>query len=173
MTLQIWSTADKRIAPADERHRPTVAKFTAVSGQAVYPASLFSPPDFPNLGDPDERQRLSAAAMRAFFNIMRHWEVRDEDARLLLGGVSNGTFYGWKSAGAKSLEQDRLLRISYLIGIFKSLNILFSTRLADQWVRLANSNDIFNNRTPLEYMLRGGAPAMDTVRRLLDGRRGG
>lgn len=112
--------------------------------------------------------------MRAFFNIMKHWTVRDEDARALLGGgVSNGTYYSWKSGTAKQLQQDQLLRISYLIGIFKSLNILFSVELADCWIRLPNSNDIFNHRTPLEYMLRGGAPAMDIVRRLLDARRGG
>ena len=73
----------------------------------------------------------------------------------------------------RELEQDRLLRISYLIGIFKSLNILFGTTLADSWVQLPNSNEIFMHRTPLEYMLRGGAPAMDMVRRLLDARRGG
>lgn len=150
-----------------------MAKFTLASRQAVYPASLYSPSGFPNLGDAEERRRLSPAAMRAFFNIMGQWKIRDEDARLLLGGVSNGTFYHWKGGTIKQLEQDRLLRISYLIGIFKSLNILFSTPLADRWICLPNSNDIFRNRTPLEYMLRGGAPAMDTVRRLLDARRGG
>ncbi len=151
----------------------SVSKFPLASRQAVYPASLYIPPEFPNLGDPDQRRQLSPVAMRTFLNIMRHWQVRDEDARLLMGGVSNGTFYSWKAGGAKQLEQDRLLRISYLIGIFKSLNILFSPQLADRWVRLPNTNDIFNTRTPLEYMLRGGAPAMDTVRRLLDARRGG
>ncbi len=150
-----------------------MAKFTFASRQAVYPASSYAPSAFPDLGNPDERKRLSPTAMRAFFNIMRHWKVRDEDARMLLGGVSNGTFYSWKSGAAKQLEQDRLLRISYLIGIFKSLNILFSEALADRWVSLANANSIFIGRTPLEYMLRGGAPAMDTVRRLLDARRGG
>ncbi len=155
-----------------------VAKFIPASGQAVYPSSLYSPPEFPNLSDPSERRKLSPAALRAFFNIMRHWKVRDEDARRLLGDVSNGTYYTWKSnttktGVAKQLEQDRLVRISYLIGIFKSLNILFSAHLADRWIALPNSNEIFSNRTPLEYMLAGGAPAMDLVRRLLDARRGG
>ncbi len=148
------------------------------TGSAAYPASQYAPAAFPNLGDSDERRRLSPGAMRAFVNIARHWRVRDEDARLLLGGVSNGTYYTWKSGAAfkgtgKQLEQDRLLRISYLIGIFKSLNILFSEALADRWVHLPNANPLFGNRTPLEYMLRGGAPAMDVVRRLLDARRGG
>ena len=45
--------------------------------------------------------------------------------------------------------------------------------LADQWVRLPNSNRIFVGSTPLAYMMKGGAPAMQTVRRLLDARRGG
>ncbi|MCA1733663.1 MAG: MbcA/ParS/Xre antitoxin family protein, partial [Acidobacteria bacterium] len=68
---------------------------------------------------------------------------------------------------------DRLLRISYLIGIFKALNILYSKKLADAWVGLPNSNRIFGGRTPLAYMLTGGLPAMQTIRRLLDARRGG
>ena len=40
-------------------------------------------------------------------------------------------------------------------------------------MQLPNSNPIFAGRTPLDYILRGGTPAMDTVRRLLDARRGG
>jgi hypothetical protein len=139
----------------------------------AYPATLYTAPDYPNLGDSEEQRRLSPAAMRAFLGIMRHWRIRDEDARHLLGGVSNGTFYNWKADNLKALEHDRLLRISYLIGIFKSLNILFSTELADRWIQLPNTNDLFVAQTPLSYMLRGGAPAMETVRRLLDARRGG
>lgn len=150
-----------------------MARLTPATRQAIYPVTVYAPPEPPNLADPDERRRLSPTAMRAFLGIMRHWKVRDEDARLLLGGVANGTYYTWKASGVKLLDQDRLLRISYLIGIFKSLNILFSAPLADRWIQLPNANAIFGNRTPLEYMLRGGAPAMDTVRRLLDARRGG
>lgn len=71
------------------------------------------------------------------------------------------------------LEADRLTRISYLIGIFKALRILHSEPLADEWVQLPNSNPIFGGQTPLAYMLRGGLPAMETVRRLLDARRAG
>jgi Protein of unknown function (DUF2384) len=94
----------------------------------------------------------------------------------LLGGISNGAYYQLKKnprIPGKSLDQDKLMRISYLIGIFKSLNILYSQRLADQWMQLPNSNPIFAGRTPLDYILRGGAPAMDMLRRLLDARRGG
>jgi hypothetical protein len=66
-----------------------------------------------------------------------------------------------------------LTRISFLIGIFKSLNILFAERLADQWMSLANSNPIFHDASPLALLIEGGVPAMLQVRRLLDSRRGG
>lgn len=49
---------------------------------------------------------------------------------------------------------------------------LHSLKLADEWAGLPNTNRIFAGMTPLAYMLRGGAPAMLTVRRLLDARRG-
>lgn len=66
-----------------------------------------------------------------------------------------------------------LRRVSYLVGIFKALNILYSEELADRWMQLPNKNRIFGGDTPLAYLIRGGLPAFQTVRRLLDARRGG
>lgn len=140
---------------------------------ATYPATRHEPSPLIDLTRKDERERLSPAALRTFFNVMDRWHVRDEDARLLLGGVSNGAFYEMKKKPGRVLETDRLLRISYLIGVFKALNVLYSENLADSWVQLANANRIFNGRTPLAYMVEGGLPALQTVRRLLDARRGG
>ena len=140
---------------------------------AAYPATRYAPSPLVDLSDKAERERLSPAALRAFFNMMERWGVRDEDARALLGGVSNGAFYQMKKDPERVLETDRLLRISYLVGIFKALNILHSEALADRWVQLRNSNRIFGGQTPLAFMIRGGAPAMQIVRRLLDARRGG
>lgn len=131
---------------------------------------LDAPPD---LSSREERERLSGPGLKAFFKIMAAWRVRDEDARALLGGVSNGPFYDMKRDPDRLLETDRLTRISYLIGIFKALRVLHGERLADEWVRLPNTNPIFAGRTPLEYMMRGGLPAMHTARRLLDARRAG
>jgi Protein of unknown function (DUF2384) len=104
---------------------------------------------------------------------MTRWNIRDEDERVLLGGVSNGSFYNMKKNPERVLDADRLTRITYLVGVFKSLNILYSQKLADKWVRLPNSNPIFGGQTPLDYMMKGGQAAMQTVRRLLDARRGG
>ena len=119
------------------------------------------------------QEKLSPAANRAFFSLSEHWKLRDEDARNLLGGISNGSFYQLKRSISKTLDQDKLTRISLLIGIFKALNILYSPKLADAWVQLPNANPIFAGESPLAYMRKGGLPSMIRVRQLLDARRGG
>lgn len=138
-----------------------------------YPATRHRPDAPPDLAGRGERARLSPAALRTFFTIMQRWQVRDEDARALLGGVTNGPFYEMKRDPERILEADRLTRISYVVGIFKALNILHGRALADEWIRLPNTNPIFDGGTPLAYMIRGGLPALQTVRRLLDARRAG
>jgi hypothetical protein len=138
-----------------------------------YPATRYEPSPLVDLSTKAERERLSPAAIKAFLNIMAKWRVRDEDARALLGGISNGQFYEMKKNPERTLDVDALTRISYLIGIFKALNILHSEKLADAWVQRANTNRIFGGQAPLAYMIKGGLPAMQTVRRLTDARRGG
>jgi hypothetical protein len=142
-------------------------------GALTYPASRYDPSPLIDLTTKSERQRLSPSALKAFFNLMERWRIRDEDARMLLGGVANGPYYEMKKNSDRVLDSDKLLRISYLIGIFKALSIVHSEALADEWVRLPNSNRIFGGQTPLAFMIKGGVPAMQTVRRLLDARRGG
>jgi hypothetical protein len=138
-----------------------------------YPATCYGPSPLVDLSVKTERERLSPSAIKAFFNMMETWAVRDEDARALLGGISNGQYYEMKKKPERTLSADTLTRISYLVGIFKALNILYSDKLADAWVQRPNTNRIFAGQTALAYMIKGGLPAMQTVRRLLDARRGG
>ena len=80
----------------------------SASHALAYPATMYAPPALPDLSRLEERRRLSPAALRAFFNIMERWEIRDEDARQLLGGISNGKYYQLKQDPDHVLEQDRL-----------------------------------------------------------------
>ena len=139
----------------------------------AYPKSRFQQDALVDLSSREERERLSASALKGFFRLMQAWRLRDEHARELLGGVSSSTYYEWKKNPDRVLEVDRITRISYLIGIYKSLHIQYGDKLADEWVSLANTNSIFSGRTPLQYMMAGGLLAMQTVRSLLDARRGG
>jgi hypothetical protein len=139
----------------------------------AYPLSRYEPSPLVDLSSKPERERLSPSALRAFFNIIERWSVRDEDARMLLGGVSNGPYYQWKKDPERTLDTDTLTRISLLVGIFKALNIAYGEKLADEWIKLPNTNRIFGGQTPLAFLLSGGLPAFQVVRRLLDARRGG
>ena len=126
-----------------------------------------------DLSNKETRKRLSPSGAKAFLKIAELWELRDEDARQLLGGMSNGAFYELKRTSRQVLDQDRLTRVSVLTGVFKALNILYSKKLADRWIQLPNENPMFGGDTPLRYMVRGGLPAILRVRQLLDARRGG
>ena len=139
----------------------------------TYPSSGFDASAAVDLNSKPERERLSRSALRGFFRLAERWKVRDEDARELLGGLSSSAYYEWKKNPGRVLEVDRITRVSYLVGIYKALHILYGDKLADEWVSLPNSNAIFGGRTPLAYMIGGGLLAMQTVRKLLDARRGG
>jgi len=139
----------------------------------TYPASRFEQTPLVDLHSKPERERLSRSALLGFFRLVERWKLRDEDARELLGGLSSSAYYEWKKNPGRILEVDRITRISYLIGIYKALHILYGDKLADEWVKLPNGNAIFGGRAPLAYMMAGGLLAMQTVRKLLDARRGG
>ena len=138
-----------------------------------YPKSNFEPATLVNINSADERARLSDSAVKGFFNIANKWQIKDEDARELLGGLASSSFYDLKKNPKKTLDIDRFTLISYLIGIYKALHILYGDNLADKWVKMPNQNRLFNGESPLEFMKSGGIVALQLVRSLLDARRGG
>ena len=137
------------------------------------PKTNYHPAPIVDIASKSERERLSPAALKGFFNIVDRWRVRDEDARALLGGIWNGPYYTWKKQFDRTISTDVLTRISYPAGIFGALHILYGKKLADKWIKLPNTNRIFGGDTALAHMKRSGIPAMQVVRRLLDARRGG
>jgi hypothetical protein len=122
---------------------------------------------------PDVRRRLSGPAIRAFFNISAAWELSVVKQRGLLGWPAPSTYHKYKAGGVGTLPYDMLQRVSLILGIYKALHILYpEAQLADQWVKLRNSNPIFGGKAPLELMIDGGIDGLYRVRRLLDARRG-
>jgi hypothetical protein len=123
----------------------------------------------PNLANAAERERLSASAIKAFVKITAKWELNEVQSRGLLGGIASSTFHAWKTEPrGKKLDQDTLMRISLVIGIYKALNIYFGKPWADRWVTLGNRGSLFAGQPPVDYMLRQGQPGMLQVRRMLD-----
>jgi hypothetical protein len=116
---------------------------------------------------------LGGPALRAFFNIAERWNLRIADQRRLLGDPPESTFYKWKRLQSGTLGRDTLERISYLLGIFKDLQILFpDAEQADGWVHRANKATTFGGRSALERMLSGNVADLYVVRQYLDAQRG-
>jgi uncharacterized protein (DUF2384 family) len=124
--------------------------------------------NLPDLTGPATRKRLSPAAIQAILKIIEKWSLKNEDAMALLGGISNGRYYELKKTRKGALTQDELTRVSLLIGIFKALHILFSEKLANQWISRPNTNPVFSNAPPLAFLIKHGIPGLVHVRCMLD-----
>jgi len=116
---------------------------------------------------------LAGPALRAFFNLAERWKLRVADQRKLLGDPPESTFYKWKRERDGALSRDTLERISYLLGVFKALAILFpQADRADAWLRKPNAAATFGGKSALERMLSGNVADLFVVRQYLDAQRG-
>lgn len=118
--------------------------------------------------------RLSGPALDAFSKIAEHWHLSTAQQRTLLGSIPESTFFKYlKQPGAARLSADGLERISHLLGIFKSLNVLLPRpEAADAWIHRPNDAPLFKGRSALDYMLSGRFEDLIAVRRYLDTMRG-
>jgi hypothetical protein len=123
--------------------------------------------------DPQARKRLSGPALRTFFNIAAVWGLSVTEQRGLLGWPAASTYHKYKIGEHGALSYDALTRLSLVLGIYKSLQVLYpEPAFADAWVRMPNSNPMFGGRPPLALMIDAGIDGLYRVRRLLDARRG-
>lgn len=116
---------------------------------------------------------LGGAGLRAFANIAEAWGLTIAEQLKLLGIGSRSTFFKWRREHEPRLPRDTLERLSYLLGIYKSLQILIpDPRAADEWVRKPNAAAPFGGRSALERMLSGQVADLYVVRQYLDAERG-
>jgi hypothetical protein len=119
-------------------------------------------------------QRQSRVGLRAFFRIAELWNLSTEEQRVLLGLNAPSTFFKWKKELPSRLPPDTLERISYMLGIFKALQILLpDSEAADSWIKRPNTAPPFGGRSALERMLKGHVSDLYVVREYLDAARGG
>ena len=116
---------------------------------------------------------LGGPALRTFFNLAKTWELSEQEQMKLLGLNSRSTLHAWKSGRVSKVSRDTLERISYLLGIFKAINILLpDMKRADEWVRLPNRAPLFGGRSALDRMTTGNIGDLYVVRQYLDAQRG-
>lgn len=112
-------------------------------------------------------------ALKAFARVAAHWALTTNEAAAL-ADMSEST---WKRARGPSfsgrLNVDQMLRLSALIGLYKSLEIYFGGDIAKDWVKVPNQGPEFNGARPLDSMVAGGLPKILAVRHYVDALRGG
>ena len=115
-------------------------------------------------------QLAGKVALTFFFGLMEKWGCSVSEQKVLLGSVGNTTYHKYKSLPEVRLSHDLMERISYLMGIHKSLSIIFSNQLdnAYQWVSKPNMAAPFNGQSALQFMLSGRMTELSDVRRYLD-----
>ena len=127
---------------------------------------------------PANRKRLSAPALRTFLAIADLWGLSEEQRLLMLGYPSRSTYHNWakqaREHGAFTLDVDTLTRISAVLGIHQALGVLFSDERAGvAWLRTPHQAPVIGGHPPLDIVTNGTQDGLMTVRRFLDGARGG
>lgn len=127
----------------------------------------------PTLPDPNSREGRSALA-RMVVKLLDLWDLSTSDQAALLGlsPVSRSTLARYRRGEPLADSRDLVDRVSHLLGIHKSLRILFPENpdLARRWPTTPNRR--LSGRTPVELMRDGGFEGVLAVRRYLDFERG-
>ncbi len=119
-------------------------------------------------------EKMAVSGLKAFFKIAELWRLNPVQQKTILGIQPQSTFYKYKNLDVKKIPKDTLERISYMLGIFKALQILLpDEKSSDDWVKKPNAAPLFGGRSALDRMLSGNVSDLYEVRKYLDAQRGG
>lgn len=115
-------------------------------------------------------RRFNGGSIRAVIQVLKVWNLTCAQSSQLLG-VNEKEFLSWKIAipSERDLSHEIILRVSYLLGIYKALHIIIPNKiLADSWIQQPNKAPLFDGATPLTRMLQGNIEDLQVVRVHLD-----
>lgn len=116
---------------------------------------------------------INAVALKAYARVAEAWGLTLREA----AGLADMSESTWKRARkpgfSGDLTRDQLLRLSAVIGIYKSLELYFSDMLARSWFTRPNTGPLFGGVRPLDTAIEGGLPQILAIRTYLDALRGG
>jgi hypothetical protein len=117
----------------------------------------------------------AATGLRTAVAILDKWGATGEQGEAILR-VSHSTYARAKRKGglqSVNLDRDQLTRISFVLNIHAALRVIFDN--PDNvygFMRMANHNEFFNGRSPLEVMSTGDMVAVYEAFRRIDALRG-
>lgn len=112
-------------------------------------------------------------ALKAYARIADAWSLTLREAATLVD-MSESTWKRARNPGYEgNLTQDQMLRLSALVGLYKSLELYFEEPISREWVKLPNRGPEFDGLRPVDAMNAGGLPKIIRVRAYVDALRGG
>lgn len=106
--------------------------------------------------------------------LLEHWKLSTEDQAALLGIASSNraALSNYRSGKPIGTSRDQFERVGHLLGIHKSLRLLFPQNrdLAYRW--MTTRNKAFDNLTPVDVVKEWGFTGLLMVRGYLDRTRG-
>lgn len=106
-----------------------------------------------------------------FFKICEDFQIGPKDQLVILGQKHIRTIQNWKKENTIGQTWDVFNRVSQLLGIVKSLNMIYprNPEVVNSWIH--KKRNIFKGKSALEVMTEDplqGQAALFTVRRVLD-----
>jgi len=121
----------------------------------------------------DHEAEKGRVALKGFFRITEEWGCTTEERSKLLGGPSRTTLYNYAKLNPVKLSNDTMERISYILGIYKALQLLYPTHeRANRRIRLKTSEVPFCGKSAMEFMTQGSMMNLMLARQYFDAKRG-
>lgn len=115
---------------------------------------------------------LSRVAVKLLLGIAEEWDLTEEQCCILAGIDAPATLQDWRqelgtSEPVINLPPATLKRLSYLVGIYKGLQVLFADpELRKSWIRKPHRD--FGGTSVLDRMLAGKADDLVEVHRYVN-----
>lgn len=98
----------------------------------------------------EQEEKVALKAMRRLFAL---WKLDPEESAGLLKMAREDWCQVVTGVYDQKLTDEQRMRISFLMGIHRSLSVIFQTEICHEWVKLPNSGPIMNGKRPLDVML--------------------
>lgn len=118
----------------------------------------------------ENHRDLARIGMKAFAEISKAWSLTPLEESAILGQPLTSASSHADCMSIDEALNDTILRISYILGIYRALQTIFPNRAqADEWVRRANNNPLFEGASALNLMSTGRIEDLARIREYLEG----
>lgn len=121
-----------------------------------------------------EIKARNVIGLRTAITILERWKATQEQMQKVLR-ISRTTLHRAKTgADSLTLDDDQVERVSIVLNIHSALRVIFENPVnLYGFMSMANGNEFFNGRKPLEIIAQGNMLALYETYRRIDSLRGG